>query len=854
MQKIYVVVALFIVFQNGVCGNSHCELSDADIELGIDSSNVAFTSDCRWYCNVIRTGKKCETRECNAVCDKKGQRKSMCLPPAVGNECIACYQDQNEASREGYSFNALQNDTRKYDFLSSHGSFEHSKFIRPQEFILNAVDTSKLEETRDTAWADIMYNAESPVFSGAGHIDLHHSGTSNLGASNSKVYVELSAPYARLSVCNMNLGPRARNVFNSQAEKSTYIHGLVYEFQYRQRLAFEDTIEMDVTLWEDQQSKDSNNPDVIYHYLYKTDKIQLDSVEKWQHFRGQVEFSNLLAEPKEVGNSVCMQLGFEMLLRNEMLFDELFVFGNLIGNQYWKSMPSGTGIQPSDVIPLLPGQTIFQAFQLNPSGSRNDKLGAIFSLQVQGSGTLHVLYTEPYRSGDMGDTIIYKAFTIDLDQDDEWQTLRVPVTMVVYIAETDLHQITIRNHASFGNLTIRNIMLYVDPRRCPVHQCDDYDKRIFLNGVCELCDKYTDSRPNCIKGQRQTGCIVEQNGIQPNCTNCATVLTAIDQINAGGKWVDSPTQMECTWECVEGYWFSRTGGISGNPVCKTCTPLHSLRCNIGWYAANCSTESDAVCLPCDLLDRYNNSVIYTTSNSSSTILYGARENVQCKYECAPGHFQYSERSNNGIPMCFPCTQSVCAAEDDGILSLRTLDGLQYTQKCADTRDSRCQICESNDPAVIFNANGVSIGDWCTYECAAGSTPCGTCQWDPFKSVIVNTTKIHFHQRLMVRFRGILKFNSARFGTQFTINIHVRAENILRTSLWYPSTETILRVSPVVSPQSIANMQKNVKGNISHPIEQVFDVMVEARDFINTAKFSEWNKNTVSHGSRLFFGL
>ena len=75
--------------------------------------------------------------------------------------------------------------------------------------------------------------------------------------------------------------------------------------------------------------------------------------------------------------------------------------------------------------------------------------------------------------------------------------------------------------------------------------------------------------------------------------------------------------------------------------------------------------------------------------------------AQCKNACAPGLFQYGVHAHTGIPVCFSCSTSVCGAKDNGLSTLRLLDGMQYTSKCTASQDSRCRHCKRDDAAVLF---------------------------------------------------------------------------------------------------------------------------------------------------------
>jgi hypothetical protein len=572
----------------------------------------------------------------------------------------------------------------------------------------------------------------------------------------------------------------------------------------------------------------------------------------------------------EISDDICIQFGFELTGYNEMLFDELHIFANVFMDStfsipftmssWTKTAGTVTTNDNEGHAVLGPGSRMQQPVKFY-SVNEDNTLATMFSIQVKGTGTLHVLYIGGERS--IEKSIVYTVLTDRTLVEDEWITLRVPVD--IDDVSTDSHFFNIENVGN-TDIFVDNVYLYVDSRRCPVLQCDDSKKRVFVNGQCELCADYVAGVRPCEAGKKQSGCVVNYEGIKSNCIQeCNPVYRDTGGPDDGGSWAVATDAEECTWTCSTGFWFARSGSSSNGPVCNQCTPIDSLRCNVGWYAAACNAQSDAMCLPCSILDRYDSSVVYTTTGNYDKMLYNEIEEVQCKYACAPGQFQYAERPVTGIPMCFPCTSSVCGAEDDGILALRTLDGLQYTSKCSATENSRCKICESDDVAVVFDVNGGAIGDWCNYQCSAGSKPCGTCQWDPAIAIdilhfhpnsthIPDNIHIPFHQTLMARFTGSVTFESAQFGIKFGISVYISAkvgDDVI--GRWDPPGETGVMVSlfPVVQPPALVNMQRSGLDTIIDPPDQSFDTTIEARDFINTANFSRWNDDVVINGASLF---
>ena len=805
-----------------------------------------------WGCERLYSGTVCSetcTSSNSLKCGEPRQRRTHCIPP-LGRRCVACYQDMNEETKDAYSFDPSQINAYHYNLLRDFGSFEHSKIYRTANMMIrNAVRTvSSNPETKDVKWADIMFNKDDVSFLGVGLIDLHNSGIEGLGAMQSNVFAELKTPHSRISVCGFDIS----HLQNGDVRR-IHVRGLVYEFQYRQRVKYDDAIEMEVNLIQNENALMAQvTPE------YSSGPIQLPSSAGWKRFQGIIDFGYTFVLEQSLRIGTCIQFDFELALNNAMFFDELYLFANILSVGRWSPTQGNGVITPQDGDILISGLTgISQRAIFSIQDEKNDKLAAIFSARVKGSGTLHIRYFRPNKSID---SIVHIVLTGSGESEDEWTMLNIPVTIHIDSWGDDFHEFQINNYGTDATvLKMNNIYLYVDDRRCPVLQCDDHEKSIFVNGRCELCADYITGDQKCPIGMRQTGCIVDERSIRPNCTQPCTSVYTENEVTANGNWVSGAEA--CVWKCEAGYWFSKSGRGSGRPMCIQCTSLHSLRCNVGWYAIGCSDNFDTMCVPCDTLNRFDSSVVYTIKGNYAS-LYEEEKHIQCTRTCAPQQFQYAVRSDDNTPMCFPCTSSICGAENDGIFSPRMLDGLQYTSKCTATSDSNCQLCESSDTSVIFTTNAGAIGEWCKYRCSAGFTKCGTCNWDQAIAILIqpNKRRIEFNQTLMVRFSGTATLNSAKFGTEFSIRVYVSAELNGNVHKWNPrgDTGTIVRLTPVVPPPALTIMQMSANNNdiqgytkITNAPGQDFDVTIEARDFINTAEFTVWNAQHVAEGVSLF---
>ena len=629
------------------------------------------------------------------------------------------------------------------------------------------------------------------------------------------------------------------------------------------------------------------------------DSFTLPSTDQWTRSQrifdytdlyGQTQLSkNSNFEYKEPPDFSCIQFAVHMQQYNELLIDDVRVFANLFRNSQFNSV--GSWAIPSEInsngdpwdewtntgyVVLNGTRTIQQRVTLAEHDQQNSVVAATFSIEVRGKGMLVVKYMLDAQSPDgvftgsdkHEDYPIVMAVTDNgVEGAGEWQILEIPLTMHVIRPDYDVHTIFISNYDTNEKnaLHIDNVVLYVDDRRCPILSCNDPDKRVFVNGRCELCT-FEDGNV-CDAGFKQAGCMMSQTRMDPKCYACPSVnvhdASTGTLVAANGQFVAGSE--ECTYECSSGWWYSRDDDVGSGPRCNQCTPINTLRCQVGWYAVSCMQDADATCLPCDILDPYDSSVVYTTVDYN-TDAYSEAASVQCKYVCSPNQFQYGVRVKSGIPMCFPCTQTICGTNDNELSTFRVIDGLQYTSRCTAYQDSQCHVCESDDAAVLATENGKRVDEWCQYECRAGSVPCGTCLWDPLHAqVSLNSTHystygigvlpsgdIPLHQNLMVRFTGNAIISTARYGSHVAIRVYVTTQDSEHTTWHPPNDGLVLQLFPVVPPAALITTRQGLHDTVikDTPI-QPFDVTIEIRDFINTNSFQLWNDATIRDGVTAF---
>ena len=893
---------------------------DADYVTSIDNMRFGdgFGGNCDiWECGQDLTGPRC-TENCftgdplENPCDQ-GEFWQICDAPLLAS-CVSC--KQSGTPEIGYSFDVYANVVERYDLLNRRGSFEYAKLyptslnnaggqhfmtIRTALKNLPAVDTS-WQSTPPVLWDDVMFPGIyiGLQFYGVGTMKLIHG----QGAFHSNVFLDMSAPYAKLLVVGIETDDTFQKEmygtlvlqeslppFPDRADESVsvdqlnHVRGLIYEFHYRQRV-FTDSPDISVTAALVIARRTVEDIINVETRIQVTEL--LPSKSSWTRHVGMLDYAEDAQEaPEDAG----LSLEFETAPGKDVLLDDVHVFANLFGNGRFSREGSWTRSCISDYQcelnqnDWLIGDKFFASLGATDSidqrvhlrtdtGSAGHKETAQFVLDVRGSGLLIVT---SYLSG-YPENIFHFRKKLN-GNDGLWQTVNFQVILYVKSPLSRNPVFRIENGGSTGAdvLYIDNVFLYVDPRECPPNTdpvtnlviCDDPVNRAFVNGRCELCENDEGGAvARCGIGEYQHGCIVTYGGMQAECTGCKIPTGPVD-MNWEGVFVES--LLECTYRCAAGFYYSRgeTNPLYGapstySPTCKECTPNSALKCPTGWRNAECEGENDSVCVPCDTLDPQDRSVVYTTSGAADN------NNHECTHKCAPDQFQYGVRqavvpgSFGASPLCFHCTPGICGAKDDGLSTPRSRDGFQYTSECLATTDSQCMSCKSADDKLVFTHNGNFIGTWCKYECLPGYRPRAPCAWDAARAIDVSpsleqrwsalfglgniTGKIPVDPWLLVRFSGRATVQSAAFGVQVVLRVRVESTD---GAIWYPPGETgvLFHVQPVVPSASVASMTATKTFIRDAPV-QTFDSILEMRDYTNTASFNEWNNARPSTGTIL----
>lgn len=890
------LLSVCVVHVSAECGSE--PLDRAFVEVA--ETNINYYGSCTqtgtdlpppdriWGCKLPYTG-----RACNDVCSTPapvctdGQRPMECDAPHMP-ACVVCREESRESEYGGYSFGAYNPNNQQYELLHGRGSFEYAKLYPSSDVYLSsmfvrdavtdvtgavsgpmAADTPSLHR-----WNDVMFPEEGNpfVWYGAGTIKLQYKTSIwEPGAWHSDVFMKLMPVYSEFTVCGINWGSDVR--------------GILYEFRYRQKVVYDEGMVVYAEIREN-----AANHDVMSSHSYT-----LTPTSEWTHNRRLFDYTESAGSSDEVAVVAvgCLRVGFTMRQSREILIDDVRVFANLFSNSGFtntyfngvsghggeattKSWTKNRRVEHNGVpgpeitdgyLTIQIGWTISQKVYLQSNHGNGGLLAAVLSIDVRGQG----LFVVEYESGtaDENNLVTTKIVSKYLKLDDAtdpgsqiWQPLRIPVNLD---EATSHHSFTIAHLGTKVSETdeihIDNVILYVDNERCPVKECDDAVGHVFVNGNCEPCVLQGGDELRCtLPSDRVVGCKVgEKNTRVPICAPCPTVEY---ETGTGGEFVftDNPLE-ECAGKCTTfNYWYDRGLATGEPPICTECRPLDTLQCSTGWYASECTGSSNAKCLPCSEGTDHESVLVYTTTDDDTT--------EQCIQTCIPGQFNYN---NN---MCFACSGSVCGAEENGFSSLRLLDGLQYTSKCTESYDSQCHVCESIDEAVHFTKNGHVIGDWCGYECIAGTMPCAVCTWDSTNAEQILHVPLYTHTALsteaqlggetpftptlLVRFTGSVTISTALYRTNLTLVVYVVDAD--GDMLYTAGGEQgyVLRLFPLVSESTLISMKHTPDvAPITNAVAQPFDATVDMRSF-NTASTPSVSDHAVlvfklvaSHNAILF---
>ena len=908
-----VVVAAVLLGSSVAEGSSFCTVfPDARFVAqgdGVDLNVASEFNDCSvWGCAYI-TGDESATlsgfttgRGCGERCVKasvpecqENEYTAHCDPPHNAR-CVACPQVGAEAAEGGYSFAPPGVNSKAHDRLHQRGTFEFAKLYPAALPVRSAVD-QRNSTIGLVPWRDIMFASSVAEWSerlqwyGLGKIDLE---LSTFSAHQSDVYMKLSAPRAKVRVCNVEFSngdpwDNSGTAAAPQIQQNSNTRGLIYEFWYRQVMEYTQGIEAAVHL---------TDGSATHTALQTNTHAALASTSEWTLVQGVFDYVSAHSHVPAFG---CLQLDFRMKELKEVLVDDLRLLRSLLSNPFFRVW-GGTkanrygenggwtvfmgaqghpvvhhpeeGTNTYSYVTIPANMFISQVVELPTQEGQNGLyLAATLSIHARGGGAWLVVESKlGEEAGAAGaeewgyhaPELVVKRQLPDTGTD-AWTLVSVPLTLHINTMDESVSASTGKKqpryhftvYAHQGPVDVKSALLYVDDRRCPIHGCDNPRTEVLVNGQCERCST---TGQKCDASEYQSGCRLVDFVVDATCEPCSEPLDPTGDPYTGGQWLPSG-DLECSYQCADGAWFQRAAAATAAAAaaaagtCAPCTSPTSLRCPVGFYARACGVDFDAGCVPCNDLDVSDYTVVYTAGARYDLGMYSEDKDRQCTHACTPGSFQYGVVAGTSTPTCFPCTTSVCGAPDNGISTLRLIDGLQYTSKCMRAKDSRCQLCSSDDTNVVFTGSADTVGAWCDYECRAGTTMCTGCTWNPKQA---HTVRTHEHYRpedssevpldptlKLVRLAGRASITTAQFGAQVVVSMHVASS----TATWPSAPITVLQVFPVVPPAALASVSVRTHDYYIHGApEQAFDVVVDVDSIIwNDGLFQLWLSQQGNNG-------
>ena len=857
------------------CGNIEYEDLNGDPPIG--GNGLTTGRGCGEACAPDTAAFTCVANEYMEACS-----------PPHNARCKACPQIGAEAAEGGYSFTPAGIYSKSFDILYHLGTFEGAKLYPPVLMVRNAVDNRVPGNSTPpdvVAWKDVMHpqqtSGHTMSWYGSGKIDLEHS-TYAQGAHQSDVFMRLSAPTAVVMVCNMELSDGATwgEEDSTELQRDNNTRGLIFEFWYRQVMEYTNTVAFIAKLTMPDKS-------VI---LSRVISLDLAPTAEWTLVQGVFDYFETTKDIPQFG---CLSLEFKMKERHEVQVDDLRVMRSLFANPFffgwgdtmnhkygqnggwaaekWKYVAQS--LTGPAYVKLSHDGWIRQRIELPTRTmmvSEEPQVAATLSLYVRGEfGSMLYVSTNLWEGAapDSDPVLNNPLYIIKQDLSgttDTWTLVSVAVNLRVN-TESDTGGSGLQSSYYFtisaqeGDVSIKSALLFVDDRRCPIHGCADPRTEVLVNGRCTKCT----TTETCPPDEYQTGCVLSETKVKPICVACPTPHKENEEGTAPGEWVSEPSDRECNFQCGDGAWFQRgtesagTGEAVARGHCVPCTAVATLRCPVGFYARACGREEDTRCMPCNDLQVSDPSAVYSAASRYNIDEYTKSKEIQCTHACAPGSFQYGVVARTSTPACFPCTTSVCGAEDNGISVLRLIDGLQYTSECTATADSRCQLCESDDANVVFTGSADRIGAWCGHVCQAGTTMCTGCIWNPSEALLLREHDpsvavlgaVEFSDTLkLVRFAGSASILTAQFGTQLVVKMHIAGPD---NSRWPPPTDAFVAVElfPLVPSAALASISaQNGTNDITGAPEQAFDAVVSTDErFRQSAAFALWRdgKDTLT---------
>lgn len=686
---------LFLIFTFGYAQNCP-EIITTLNSYQVNTNNVECKTDGSWTCKNGLTGVLCneqciETLECT-----ERHYQSHCTPP-FQKECLPCKETNMMVTIN--SLDQHRSRIQYADLLNGHGSFEDAKLY--QDYFTAAVALKYTDTPTD--FEDVLFSSGWKGWS-SNQIPLANLAQvlSGNGAEASRGMLFITQGIHLVKEIVLHTSNEATTIADQGVVK-----GLFYKLWIRGKN--ENTLDVSLRIG----LTEINSPTSFWGDKVLTHEFN-ENMYEWTEVNGYIDligFPDDNALNWELPQSLYFRI--DVTARSEVFIDEICVYPTWIKNaafQRWLfTVPRqpdkwdiSNGGKNSVFLPHLKMRTS----ELDYSVSQQIDLSA-FPDNMDFPLTLRIvaeyvhestMHTVPYlqvawlpQGGDR-EWIVYRALTTEKS------------TVRAQLKATSLGgRLEVWKHTAFSNendaIVLSSVVLYADPKSCLVDACTEIEKRGFWNFECNPCSD-TPIYPD--PGFRFTECILEASGPQYKQEECPRSSSTI----YGSFKQESPTVPPCTYKCVGGYWFNRELNS-----CEECSTYDGNPCDVGSYFSDCITggETDSECKKCELISSHR--LQYTVGDIT--------QSSACDVECKPGFFQFGT-DKNGIPICLPCSDSICGAPD----SFRHIPGYQRTTVCNETSNSVCESCiAQDDDHLVYNASSTEIGTDCDYFCKAGYQKC-----------------------------------------------------------------------------------------------------------------------------------
>jgi hypothetical protein len=658
--------------------------------------NVQCNTDGSWTCKDGLTGILCNEQCKESIECPGGHYQSQCTPP-FQKECLPCREKNVMVTID--SQDQHRNRVQYADLLNGHGSFEDAKLY--QDYF--TADVALKYTATPTDFEDVLFSSGWKGWS------LNSIPLANLaqilfgnGAEESKKMLFVTQGIRLVKEIALHTSNEAPYIVDQGV-----IKGLLFKLWIRGKN--EDTIDLKLRIG----LTEINSPTSFLSDKVVTHQFNKDLYE-WTEVNGYIDLLGLPDYPDSdwrLPQNLYFRIDIET--RSEVFIDEICVYPSWTKNAQFRRWLNTVPPQPHSWDISDGGQQSVESPEMRMGSSVSnyyvsqqidlsafpDNVDFPLTLRIEAAYVhetpiLKIPYLQVawYPQGGSREWVVYHELTTEKS------------TVSAQVKATSLGgRLEVWKHTSSSNgddtIVLSSVALYADPKSCLVEICTGRAKRGFWNFQCNPCSD-TPVYPDA--GYKITECILDESGPSYKQESCPVSSTT----RYGFFKQESSTIPPCTYNCPSGNWFNRELNS-----CEECSTYDGNSCDVGSYFSSCvfGGEADSGCKRCETITSHR--LQYTVGDTTQSSV--------CDVECKVGYFQFG-LDPNGIPICLPCSESVCGAPD----SFRHIPGYQRTTVCNETSNSVCESCIAQDEDyLIYNSSATEIGTDCDYVCKAGYQRC-----------------------------------------------------------------------------------------------------------------------------------